>query len=303
LEQVARRQDGVFSREQAQTCGLSRAEVRWRLEAGRLERIWPGVFRIVGVPPSWRQHARATLLAAARGGGEVALSHASAAYVYGLDGFSGKAPYPLDLMVERGHQTPLLRGVSVHRASATLPTNSFRGLRVTTLAKTMVDLASRLTGAPLELALDSAQRLSPTLGRALHTLLVRGQPGVAHLRELLDSRLAHTDSPLEARVFRRLRTEGLAVPSNQFEVSDEDGFVARVDFAWPTRRVALHVDGYRWHYQRERFERDRCQLARLTALGWVSVHVTAASLDQAAWVNALSVALAARNPQLGFINW
>jgi very-short-patch-repair endonuclease len=126
---------------------------------------------------------------------------------------------------------------------------------------------------------------------------------VTQLRALLDTRLAPTDSPLEAKVLRRLRAEGFEGPSNQFEVSDESGFVARVDFAWPTERVALHVDGYRWHSQRERFDRDRSQLARLTAVGWVSVHVTATGLDQGAWVDALRVALEGGSPQLRLSSW
>jgi very-short-patch-repair endonuclease len=137
----------------------------------------------------------------------------------------------------------------------------------------------------------------------LGKVLTRGQPGAAQLRDLLSTRLAHTDSPLEASVLRRLRAEGIAVPSNQFEVRDEGNLVARVDFAWPTQRVALHVDGYRWHSQRERFDRDRSQLARLTALGWISVQVTATGLDQPAWVAALRVALKDRSPQLSLSRW
>jgi very-short-patch-repair endonuclease len=303
LEKVAQRQDGVFTWEQAESCGLDKAAVRWRLDAGGLEGIWRGVFRFAGAPRSWRQHARASLLAVARRGGEVALSYSSAAYVFGLDGFGEKAPYPLELTVNREHHAPRLRGVRVHSTRDVLQTIRLRDLQVTTLARTVVDLAGRLTGAPLELALDSAQRLSPTLAVALPQLLVPGRPGVKQLRDLLETRLAHTDSPLEAKVLRRLRAEKLAVPSNQFELSDERGFVARVDFAWPSARVALHVDGYRWHAQRERFDHDRSQLARLTALGWVSVHVTATGLDQRDWVDALRVALQGGSPQLRLSRW
>jgi very-short-patch-repair endonuclease len=303
LKKVARRQDGVFTREQLAECELDRSAWRPRLDAGLLELVWPGVFRFAGTPRPWRQHARAALLAASRGGGEAALSHDSAAHVYGLDGFSDKAPYPLDLIVTRERHAPRLRGVRIHRTRGALPTMSVRGLRVTTLARTLADLAGRLTGAPLELALDSAQRLSPTLGTSLDDFLVAGRSGARELCDLLGTRLARTDSPLEARVLRRLRVEGLAEPSNQFEVSDGAGFVARVDFAWPTERVALHVDGYRWHHQRERFDKDRSQLAQLTALGWVSVHVTATGLDQPAWVDALRVALEAGSPQLRLSEW
>jgi very-short-patch-repair endonuclease len=72
----------------------------------------------------------------------------------------------------------------------------------------------------------------------------------------------------------------------------------RIDFAWPAERVGLHVDGYRWHHQRDRFERDRAQLARLTALGWRSVHVTSRGVEDAEWLVALRSALRAGAAQL-----
>jgi very-short-patch-repair endonuclease len=53
--------------------------------------------------------------------------------------------------------------------------------------------------------------------------------------------------------------------------------VARVDFAWPERRVAVEYDGA-WHAEPGRFARDRQRLNRLQAAGWRVVFVTAADL-------------------------
>ena len=54
-------------------------------------------------------------------------------------------------------------------------------------------------------------------------------------------------------------------------------FVARPDFAWPDRKVALEYDGL-WHGEPRQFARDRQRLNRLQAAGWRVVFVTAADL-------------------------
>lgn len=50
--------------------------------------------------------------------------------------------------------------------------------------------------------------------------------------------------------------------------------VARVDLAYPDARVAVEVDGYRWHAGRQRWAHDLARRNRITALGWRMLHVT-----------------------------
>jgi very-short-patch-repair endonuclease len=59
----------------------------------------------------------------------------------------------------------------------------------------------------------------------------------------------------------------------QYEVRCGGRFVARVDVAWPGRRLALEYDGA-WHGEARQFARDRQRLNRLTAAGWRVVSVT-----------------------------
>lgn len=123
--------------------------------------------------------------------------------------------------------------------------------------------------------------------------------GVATLRELLALRLdGFTDSPLEVKVRAALRRTALPRPTLRHEVFDQSGYVMRLDFCWPQHRVALHVDSYRWHHQRARFERDAHQRARLAALGWASLTVTRGSLEGPEWLIALATTLEERAPQL-----
>ena len=74
-----------------------------------------------------------------------------------------------------------------------------------------------------------------------------------------------------------MRRGGLPAPLAQYRVFDEAGFVARVDFAHPELRPAIEYDGL-WHGARTAFVDDRRRLNRLTAAGWVVLHVTADDL-------------------------
>jgi very-short-patch-repair endonuclease len=64
----------------------------------------------------------------------------------------------------------------------------------------------------------------------------------------------------------------------QHEVREGGRVLARVDFAYPDLRIAIEVDGYRWHSGRARWERDLGRRNDLTALGWRVVHVTSSDL-------------------------
>jgi very-short-patch-repair endonuclease len=70
---------------------------------------------------------------------------------------------------------------------------------------------------------------------------------------------------------------GLPSPVAQYRVFDDDGFVGRVDFAFPDQRIAVEYDGL-WHAEPGQFAKDRRRLNRLTAAGWRVVFVTAADL-------------------------
>ena len=55
--------------------------------------------------------------------------------------------------------------------------------------------------------------------------------------------------------------------------------VAVIDFAYPDLKVAIEVDGYRWHTGRARWEHDLARRNRVTTLGWRVIHVTDRDID------------------------
>jgi very-short-patch-repair endonuclease len=60
----------------------------------------------------------------------------------------------------------------------------------------------------------------------------------------------------------------------QFTIRVDGVFIARVDLALPSYRIAIEYDGA-WHAMREQLERDRARLNRLQLAGWRVLHVTA----------------------------
>ena len=87
------------------------------------------------------------------------------------------------------------------------------------------------------------------------------------------------ESPQETRLRLLMVDGGLPAPVAQHVVRHEGREVARVDFAWPERRVAVEYDGA-WHAEPGQFARDRRRLNRLQAAGWTVVFVTAADLHR-----------------------
>jgi G:T-mismatch repair DNA endonuclease (very short patch repair protein) len=85
------------------------------------------------------------------------------------------------------------------------------------------------------------------------------------------------ESPQESRLRLLLHRAGLPAPIAQFRIFDDDGFVARVDFAYPELRLAIEYDGL-WHAEPGQFAKDRRRLNRLSAAGWRVIFVTAADL-------------------------
>ncbi|SFF74885.1 hypothetical protein SAMN05216574_12560 [Blastococcus tunisiensis] len=87
-------------------------------------------------------------------------------------------------------------------------------------------------------------------------------------------------SPQETRLRLLLHRSELPRPVAQFVVRTGDGFVARVDFGWPDRKVAVEYEGV-WHGRRpQQVAADRRRLNRLREAGWIVVFVTAEDLHQ-----------------------
>lgn len=294
-EAVARDQLGLVSRAQLVSLGFRSEAIKWATHRGRLVRVYEGVYRFAMAEPTWYRRALGATMLRERG---CALSHLSAGFLFRLDGVGDHPPEGVELSLAPGERLRV-SGVTVHHPRLPFLIVHRGRFPVTSLARTLLDLAGVLPERNLELALDSAhrryRRILHWLRETIGPLKAQHHPGLATLRRLIHQRDPHrTDSRLEDTVFRVLRQHGIERPVTQYELPE----VMRLDFAWPRQRVALHVDSFRWHDGRVAFDHDAAQRSRLAALDWVALIVTDEGLERGAWVHDLRAALARRAPQL-----
>jgi very-short-patch-repair endonuclease len=246
-------------------------------------------YRELGREGLWRAAVMAS-------GPEAALSHAEAA----ADWRMTRAPSgPVAITVPGRSGRATRRGIDLHRAP--LPPEDVvvhDGLRVTSPARTLIDLAALLPTRDLECTLDEAHYLNRVSTRTLAETLQRnrGRPGCAPLRALLaDHELGstRTATALEERFLQGLRRAGLPDPYCQQWIGRH-----RVDFLWPAERVIGETDGWAAHRGRRRQARDARRDEELAARGYEVVRVEEAEvderLDQA--VERVAVKLSARRP-------
>jgi very-short-patch-repair endonuclease len=280
---VAARQLGLITQKQALRLGLSRSTIGRRAQSGAWVRILPGVYRIAAVPVTERQSALAAVL---WGGEGAVLSHASAGAIWRLDGVQASG---YELWVPRNNAPPSSR-VTVHYGTVdAIDIRMREGIRVTSPARTLLDLAGVLDAEGLQAAGESALHRGLTtpnmVAKRLGALGGKGRPGSGALRAWLADRGSGPamESRLEVRIWMLLRGAGLR-PTRQYDVS-YDGQAYRLDFAWPALRVAVEADGYEAHGGRRSFERDHARFAVLAAHGWYVVPVTWRQVtERRAWV-------------------
>ncbi len=236
--------------------GVSREAVRVRVADGRLHRLHRGVFAVGRRPINQLGRWRAAVLAYAP---DTFLSHCSAAALRDLT----EARRPVDLIASR----PGLRsrkGMRIHHASLTpFEADEVDGIPVTSLARTLLDVAATEDELTLRRVYERAERLQILDLTPIRQLLSlrRGHRGAGRLRALITydpTAAAAAISELERLYLDLLRDFGLPTPQVNVLV---DGYL--VDCYWPEADVVVELDSYEFHGDREAFERDRAKLANL----------------------------------------
>jgi Protein of unknown function (DUF559) len=143
-----------------------------------------------------------------------------------------------------------------------------RGIPVTTVERTLLDMAGRLDAKQLERALVAVDRSGRVSWPKLQRLVARGRgkKGIGRLRRVameVDPRAVDTKSPLEVDFLALCREVGIPPP----EVNVFAGPYL-VDFLWPAQKVVVETDGYAYHRDRPTFESDHERTVALTAAGY-----------------------------------
>jgi very-short-patch-repair endonuclease len=225
-------------------------------------------------------------------------SHLSAGWIWGLLRYR-----PGTIHVTAPAPRRAKRPFVVHFAD--LPGRDRRVLEnipVTSLARTLLDLAAMLSPTQLERALERAEELGrfdlvaleDVLGRAGH------HPGVANLRRTLaiyrDQDPAFERSKLERRFRRLVKKAGLPRPAMNLNVLGYE-----LDAYWEPEQFVVELDVYETHGSHAAFESDRLRQEDLKLKGVEMIRVTGPRLDREpeAIVARVAAHLEQRRRQLG----
>jgi hypothetical protein len=260
IEVLFERQDGVAERAQLLAAGLGEDAIAHRVETGRYRLEHRNVYSLG--PLSMRGRLVAALLA---GGDNAALCHASALVPYRLR----EQVVTIDVAAQTNRRDePQLR---FHRL--VLDDNEVTrrdGLRVTTIERTLLDIAA--TGADIRRLAHEAIAKKLTTQRKLKAMATkhRGERGAPALRRVAGE--PHTRSDLERRFLRFLDDNGFPPP-----ITNEPIGPYTVDCYWPQFGLVIEVDED-GHNTELAFEEDRRRDRYLTGLGLRSMRVTEQSL-------------------------
>jgi very-short-patch-repair endonuclease len=276
IAELAEQQLGVVARRQLEALGVRRRATEVRLRAGRLHRLHRGVYAVGHRVLSKEARWMAAVLA---GGPDAVLSHRAAAALWRIrDPPNG----PTDITVPsktRSHN-------EIRRHTVSLPADEVtvrNGIPVTTVPRTLFDLATVLSAAAVENALRQSEYLQLHDRLSLRDFLARypGHRGSRSIRESLARRAeapGRIRSPLEERFLPFLDRHRLPRPQCNTWI-EVGGKRFQVDCLWPSRRQIVELDGWQGHGTRSAFREDRARDRALRVGGYGVTRLTWTQLD------------------------
>jgi predicted transcriptional regulator of viral defense system/very-short-patch-repair endonuclease len=270
LARMAHRQHGVVSIRQLEgPLGFSERSVSRAVSAGRLHRMHRGVYAVGHTDLSPHGECLAAVLAVGPG---ALLSYYSAGWLWGIWRGSPK-PIHVTASVPRHHPAPT--GVVRHRARNLADDDRafVDGIPVTSVARTLLDLAWKLSGDQLRRALERAEDLGLLDLDELRAIVARnrGHHGAKRLRLALDTYgpRRFTRSEFERRFVDHLVRSGLPRPVTGW---NEVGY--ELDVYWPDLDFGIELDTYETHGTRDAFERDHDRDLALIMAGIETIRIS-----------------------------
>ncbi len=275
IAELADRQHGAVERSQLGELGLAGGAVEKRIQRGRLFPVHRGVYAVGRRGLSVRGHWMAAVLAM---GHDAVLSHRAAAALWDLrQPPTGRIDVTIPGRGGRERRT----AISVHRSSTLAARHTTRrdGIPVTTVPRTLIDLAATEPRRTLERTLDESARLRLLDIRALRAALDdhRGRCGITLLLSLLNEHQPGstlTRNELEERFLNLCRDHGLPQPEVNTWISLPANEGYRPDFLWRAHSLIAETDGFGPHSTRRAFGHDRRRDRRLKLAGYETVRFT-----------------------------
>jgi very-short-patch-repair endonuclease len=269
VAELAERQHGVVARRQLREMGVGARAIDHRVQRGRLHLVYRGVYAVGYASLTAEGRIMGAVLAS--GPGTVA-SHRAAGTAWGF-WHSNR----LDVTAARARRSR--SGVVLHyRQLAPDEITAVREIPVTTVARTVFDLASVLSRSQLERALDEAEIQLLTDSCSVAEVLERHPRchGAPLLRALLSDRGLGTmriRSELERQFLKLIRRKRLPMPEMNVRLHVGGRWI-ECDFVWREARLLVELDGRTFHATPAAFERDRARDRALSVADWKVIRVT-----------------------------
>jgi Protein of unknown function (DUF559) len=200
-------------------------------------------------------------------GPRAVLSHRTAAAHWGL---LATDQVRIDVTAPRSRDG--LPGIRLHtsRSLDEKDTTNHEGIPITSVARTLLDLAATARSDRLERALAQAERLELYDHRAIADVIARsnGHRGTGALARATALEPKLTRSELESRFLTLVRKAGLPEPEANSSLDAPDHPHLEVDFYWPAHRLVVETDGWDTHKTKAAFRSDRRKDAALTSVGY-----------------------------------
>lgn len=287
---LAAGQHGVVTRRQLLDAGVARAAIERRLTSGLLVPLHRGVYAVGHGHIRREGRWLAATLAIPHG----VLSHRDAA---GLHGIRPANHRKIDVTTTRRSNDH--DGIEVHRTRVldARDVTTTTGIRTTTLARTLVDLAGAVPQDHLAKALRAAedQRTLDVAEVQATMARTKGRPGPGHralkdaLAELEALATTLTRSSLEDAFLRLVDRAGLSRPQTNVLVNGYE-----VDAVWRATGLVVELDGWAHHRSHHAFQRDRARTAELMRAGYRVLRLTHYDvIHRPAWTTETLAALTA----------
>jgi hypothetical protein len=280
VARLCHEQNGVITLSQLEEQGLTVQAVHERLVAGRLHRIHQRVYSLTPDVMTQRGKFMAAVLACGPG---AALSHRSAAYLWGL---VDEWVEPIDVTApNRRGRSPV--GVAAHRDGSLQPIDKtyLHGVPCTSLARTLLDYAGVAPEWELRRAVAQAEVLGALDVEAMRSTLRRGRRrrGVARLRLVIDSlhpQTKRTRGDLERLFLGMCIRAELPHPEVNIWLNVPGGKPLQADFLWRDARLIVEADSRGFHDTASAFEYDRKREQRFQAAAWRVSRCTWAQVER-----------------------
>jgi very-short-patch-repair endonuclease len=266
VARIAQAQHGMVTWAQLRAAGISRQAIAAHADAGWIVRRHAGVYQLGVFPGPFGVEHAAQLACGARS----ILTRSTSVFVFGYgprparvdvgftDGLAGRRP---------GVRSHLLRGLAEGDVVVK------HGLRVTTPARTLLDLAAITPRGVLERLIEEAQVQNVVSSGELLAMAERGngRRGVRTFREVIDflDEPLFTRSEAERRLVSLCRKAALPLPRMNVRRAGWE-----VDAVWEAQRLIVEVDGRQFHDTAPQFERDRRKDGELMLAGYRVLRIT-----------------------------